>query len=69
VPSTLAERRRINDFPRIEAMLHNADLIFSVRTGGFFVIRHEPSPIFPTVANSRNSPSISPTSAAVSEGN
>ncbi len=35
--STLAERRPIDDVPRIEAMLRNADLIVTARSDGLLV--------------------------------
>jgi GNAT superfamily N-acetyltransferase len=37
VRSTLADRRPVDDAPRIEAMLRNADVILTARIGGLLV--------------------------------
>lgn len=37
VRSTLAERRPVDDVPRIEAMLQNADVVATARSGGLLV--------------------------------
>lgn len=37
IRSALAERRPVDDLPRIEAMLRNADLILAARVGGLLV--------------------------------